>query len=248
MKKAVSILGTVFFVMSLIPIVIFLIWMFIPDYGCSFENTLIYVILAFAVGIAAVIVGLVGKEKINNVFLRIVFTVIAPTSLLFYGLLFSKILDPEPKAVDYIIAIFSLLNIFIGFFLSFKYGYMIVSFVFAVCTFVLSFYLYAVGHVLAEESGLIGSEVVQSIHSPDNKHRANVVKTYYESGDDKFSVEVEEPDRVWDLFFIRIYKEPYWQPSWHWDGYVDMHVQWKDNDTLIINSSEYDIDDLDPLR
>ena len=205
-------------------------------FGYDFE---LISISAFAIIIAVLSVGLVVfncvyKNTLENKALHILFAIISPLSLI--------------NAVFYIFEcpnIWVIVSLLISsgccFYLTIKYGKPLA---FKIITLILSaLMILPIGFIslVFLIFGNIGQNtVVQTIESPGGKYYAQVIDSDQGALGGDTLVDVYEKSGINAIIF-KIEKKPQRVYSGDWGEYENLEIHWKDDECLIINSTEYKI-------
>lgn len=89
--------------------------------------------------------------------------------------------------------------------------------------------------------GSIGQNtVVQTVESPSGKYCAQVIDSDQGALGGDTLLDVHEKSGI-DVFLFKIEKKPQRVYSGDWGEFNNMQIDWKDDDCLIINSTEYQI-------
>ena len=206
------------------------------SFGYDFE---LISISAFAIVIAVlsvciVVLDGVFKNKIENKVLQILFAIISPFSLI--------------NAVFYIFEcpnIWVIAGVLISagccFYLTIKYGKPLALKIVALTLSVLMVLPIGFISFVSLVFGNIGQNtVIQTVESPSGKYYAQVIDSDQGAlGGDTF-VDVYEKSGINAILF-KIEKKPQRVYSGDWGEFENMQIHWKDDECLIINSTEYKI-------
>ena len=90
-------------------------------------------------------------------------------------------------------------------------------------------------------AGTDGGTVENVVNSPDGIYRAEVVNHDYGATGVETIVNVYDTSHEWKTQVFDIYRNPQQVFEGGWADYKDMQIMWKDDGTLIINDSQYQI-------
>lgn len=207
-------------------------------FGYNFElaSNAVYSALIAVLSVSAVIVNLIAKTSVTNKFLGVLFAIIAAVFLL--GCCFYLL---EIKTIKFIVC--TLIGVTCCFIFTAKFGkplaLKIVSLVIsAIMVINLAFF----GFIGFAFGGIGVNTVVKSIDSPNGKYFAQVISSDQGALGGDTVVQVSSKQDLINLLVLRVYKKTQTVYFGDWMEHKGMTVYWKDDDSLIVNSTEYQID------
>ncbi len=202
--------------------------------GCRFEliNYTLFAVATAVMSIVLVVLNAVSKEKIENNKLSRIYSLYALFSIL-------NAFAYSSKEINIPIIICIVISIACCLFLSGKYGksetLRVISIVLSAIL-ILPLCLYCA--VFQFGGGLVCNTVVCTIESPNRLHYAAIVDVDQGALGGNTVVDIYS-NLEFDVLLFRIYKRPDRVYIGEWREYEDMHIYWKDDDCLVINSDRF---------
>ena len=181
--------------------------------------------------VCLVALDLVGKKTIEGKFLKIIYAIITPISLI------NAVLCLFESSENWLIFCFWV-SVCCSLYLTIKYGrplaIKIVSLALILPIVYLSFFAFVFGSIGQ-------NTVTNTVESPNGKYYAQVVDSDQGAlgGDTLVCV---YSSREINLGLLIIKKQPHTIYSGDWGEYKNMKIEWKDDNCLLINNEEYKVD------
>mgnify|MGYP004537430273 FL=1 len=234
MKKAISILMCLLFVMTILYPAGVIITACL-EYSFELVSVSCFSIVLSALSVCTIVLDLVFKNTLENNWMRILLTVITPLSLL--NSVFYISYCPKIWVIGSV-----LFYIACCCYLTVKYGKPLALKIIALVLSVLMILPLGFFSFIALIFGNIAQNtVVKTVESPSGKYYAQVIDSDQGALGGNTIVDVYQECEINALLF-KIKKKPQQVYSGGWGEFENMQIRWKNDNCLIINSVEYEIE------